>query len=319
MRLHVTPRKLVAGVFLPALVVWSLRAAGPMPDQSVVAVMALSPHRCLTPNGEEQKLRSVRARADYARLHGYGFRADGDINPQVKEHWNKVAVLHRAMRLHPNAEWLFFADLDAMVVNVRVPLPLGRYPRSVDLVVAGNASAVFGPAPDPRQSINSGVLLLRNTPWMRGFLDRQLEIARAFVTDPHGPLASEVRGFFGARYDFWIQDQTALIYILSHMPVEDRRRVHFEDMLFNSPDMWLRTWKPPGYVRTNASFSVVHFTGCQFCGRQAKEFTPEECFKVWDRAWDRHERDVRAEEDERLARRGATTWLDGLAGGGKVA
>ncbi|KAI9004944.1 hypothetical protein DFJ74DRAFT_712835 [Hyaloraphidium curvatum] len=307
------PRWLLAGLAGFAAAALVFRADAP---PSVVAVMALAPHRCFSPAGEEQKLRSVRARADYARLHGYAFRADGGVHPLAPNHWNKIAALHRAARLHPTAEWLFFADVDGIVVNARVPLPLARYPAGVDLVVTGNESAVYGPAPDPRRSINSGVLLLRNTPWMRGFLGRQLEIARAFTADPDGALASEVRAFFGARYHQHIQDQTALLYILRHMPVEDRGRVFFEDRVFNSPDMWMdkMKWKPPGYVRTERSFSFVHFTGCQFCYNGSKGLPTEDCFAAWDAAWERHERDLRAEEDGRLAGRGATAWVEGLAG-----
>ncbi|KAI9018424.1 galactosyl transferase GMA12/MNN10 family-domain-containing protein, partial [Hyaloraphidium curvatum] len=263
------------------------------------------------------KAESLRNRLDFARLHGYRFHVEATVNPDVDGHWNKVALLHRALRLYPDVEWFFMSDIDSIVLHPHVPLPLNRYPPQADLVISGDPQKVYGKDPDTQHCLNSGVLLLRNTPWMRSFLDRQLAIARVFCgpTRDTDEVALKIKAFFGERYNKWIQDQTALVYLLNQLPTQDRAKVYWESQAFNSPDMWIgKGSRSSIYNRNESIFTAVHFSGCQFCYSKSNYLNDTDCFESWNAAWQKHLWLVRREDYLRLTRLGSVTWLDAQPG-----
>jgi hypothetical protein len=97
----------------------------------------------------------------YCRRHGYRFVCrTGGFDPARPPAWSKVRfVLDELGRA--DTDWVFWSDADAVVMDPSVPVT--RFVQdSADLVLSG----------DPAHGINTGHLLVRNTPWAAGFLSR---------------------------------------------------------------------------------------------------------------------------------------------------
>lgn len=95
----------------------------------------------------------------YCARHGYRFvcRTDG-FDPDRPSSWSKVPFIRAELAA---AEWVFWTDADALVMNAAVPVT--RFVQDcVDVVLSG----------DPNHGINAGHMLVRSTEWSARFLDR---------------------------------------------------------------------------------------------------------------------------------------------------
>jgi hypothetical protein len=158
----------------------------------------------------------------YCQRHGYRFvcRTDG-FDPTRAASWSKVRFLLEEL---PRADWVFWSDADALVMNSTVPLT--RFVQdSVDVVFSG----------DPYHGINCGHILVRNTPWSLGCLERVWNRTE-FLDHP-----------------FW--ENAAVIQMYAEDAEVRRHTVVVPNKLFNG-----FPYERGGY--TEGDF-IVHFAGCR--------------------------------------------------------
>lgn len=269
-------------------------------------------------------LQAILNRVDYARLHGYTLYVEETLHPRVSGPWNKVAVLDRAFRLFPHASHFLFIDNDAAILNPHIPVETGKYGPEIDFVIKGKRDGLFVGVPDPIIPINSGVLLIRNTPWAARLVSEWLEIAIDFDAghakgmnpkhECNTSICLKVRDFFGERYLHYVYDQNGLVYLLHKLPELEQLKVALEPIHgeFNSADMhYERTFGRPKQ-RQNDTFSIGHFSGCQYCGPAAITFNRSACLATWEHAWKRSRELVRFEERRRMDVAVNKPWLDAL-------
>ena len=117
----------------------------------------------------------------YCEKHGYTlhYASDGGASvigkpviaqarPPVAENhviigWGKIYVMKDAMDKYPNAEWIFNADCDTMITNMDIKLE--------DIVANHTHSNTHILVPSDCSGINCGVMMVRNSPIGRAFLD----------------------------------------------------------------------------------------------------------------------------------------------------
>lgn len=100
---------------------------------------------------------SVANKRRYAALRGYDLIVSTEVaDPSRPAAWSKILEVRKHL---PNYDWLLFIDVDTLVMNPDVRLE-DIADDSVDQVIAADHNGV-----------NSGVWLVRNSPWMMWFLD----------------------------------------------------------------------------------------------------------------------------------------------------
>jgi hypothetical protein len=127
-------------------------------------------------------------RQEYADWHGYTFyHVDFDeLNFSGHVVWKKVLAIQKAFATHPEAEWIWWLDLDAIIMTPHIPLstyllhpsvlekrllkevaiqPTTRQPSHV------TAEEVNPILAQDQNGVNAGSLFFRRGPWTRMLLD----------------------------------------------------------------------------------------------------------------------------------------------------
>lgn len=116
----------------------------------------------------------------YCEKHGYQFEhitdggeslcgkklpAKGPDTPpgEVPLGWGKIYAMQHLLKKYPKAEWIFNIDCDAMITNMNIKI------EDVLKKVADEGTHII--IPTDCNGINCGVMLIRNTPIGRAFLD----------------------------------------------------------------------------------------------------------------------------------------------------
>ncbi|KAM0841633.1 hypothetical protein ACQ4PT_058897 [Festuca glaucescens] len=147
-------------------------------------------------------------RAQWLRLHyPRGLNASGG----ARRHGVRVAIpnVRATMLAHPEAEWIWWLDADAVLTDMDFSLPLHRY-KDHNLILYGWDREVY----DARSwlGLNAGVFLIRNCQWSLDFMDAW---ARMGPASPEyadwGKLIGEA---LNIKADNGSDDQAALVYLL---------------------------------------------------------------------------------------------------------
>lgn len=73
-------------------------------------------------------LRLFKNKVDYCRLHGIEiFYNNVLLHPKMFGFWAKYPVVKAAMLAHPEVEWIWWVDSDAVFTDMEFKLPLERY------------------------------------------------------------------------------------------------------------------------------------------------------------------------------------------------
>lgn len=118
---------------------------------------------------------SLSLNAAYCSTHGYSFQVlsptEGAEYEPADQRWNKVRILLEALDGGSNSsqsEWVLWLDADLAVIEPTLDLEaLVDLAPNVDIFVCSD--------PEPAEIfslVNTGALLVRNTPWTRDFLRR---------------------------------------------------------------------------------------------------------------------------------------------------
>jgi len=116
---------------------------------------------------------TVALNADYALRHGYGFHVFSTPSSQRHPAWGKVEI---ARELLTRREWLFVIDADAIFLQLdKSLLPFTQV--EGDLLICQNG-------PNGGRPLNTGAMLMRNTPAMRQLLDVWYESGAKYAQQP---------------------------------------------------------------------------------------------------------------------------------------
>lgn len=257
----------------------------------VLLVSGSQPKPCATPMGSFQLLKSLKNKADYCRLHDIElFYNVALLDPHMTSFWAKLPLLRKLMLAHPEVEWLWWMDSDALFTDMSVEVPFSSYDaRHYNLVLNGNEDDVY--TKKSWLGMNAGVFLIRNCQWSLDLFDVWAQMG------PEGPVRNEAGKLLAAtlsdRPDFEGDDQSALVHLLSSQRekwggkvlLESSLGLHgywvmivekFEEMMAaakegSKPGMWP---------------FVTHFVGCKPCGKDGTgSYAVDRCLQHMDRAF----------------------------------
>ncbi|CAO2147050.1 unnamed protein product [Urochloa humidicola] len=190
-----------------------LRSRGlPRNQESVVMISGSQPWPCPGEAGDHLLLRFLKNKLDYCRLHGIKLLYNRDfLQPAMMSYWSKIPIMRAAMLAHPDAEWVWWVDSDAVFTDMDFSLPLTtRYARK-------NFVAYGVPKDIKRKSwlgINTGVFLLRNCQWSLDLLHEWARMGPAYPEE-HARWSRTVQSALADKENNpWFDDQSALVYLL---------------------------------------------------------------------------------------------------------
>ncbi|KAL3694039.1 hypothetical protein R1sor_007690 [Riccia sorocarpa] len=241
-----------------------------------ILVTSSPPHQCEHPTGDIFQLRSIKNKIDYGRLH----MVDVYYNMVVMEmdgFWVKLPIIRRLMLQHPEAEWIWWMDSDAVFIDMDFQIPFENY-QGINMIIPGWDDAVY----DRREwiGLNAGIFLIRNCQWSLDFLDLWGALGEDY--GDHKTIMGEfVSKELTGRSGFEIDDQAGLIWLLISRP-ELRPQVFLESSyLLHS--YWVGV--APRLEEMLAEFQsggerwpfITHFVGCKLCSGKYNSTSLEMC------------------------------------------
>lgn len=260
-------------------------------------------------------LRLFKNKVDYCRIHGIEiFYNNALLHPKMFGFWAKYPVVKAAMLAHPEVEWIWWVDSDAVFTDMEFKLPLQRYNKH-NLVVHGWSHAVY--KEQSWTGLNAGVFLIRNCQWSMELIDEWARMGpQSLEYEKWGKTQKLV---FKDKLYPESDDQSGLIYLLLKENEKWGDKIYLESE-YNFEGYWLgmvggldnitngyteiekkvgvlrrrHAEKMSEYyseIRENYSKGVekrpfvMHFTGCEPCtGDHNPVYTWEACWNGMQKA-----------------------------------
>nr|XP_023911409.1 probable xyloglucan 6-xylosyltransferase 5 [Quercus suber]POF11666.1 putative xyloglucan 6-xylosyltransferase 3 [Quercus suber] len=253
----------------------------------ILLVTGSPPKPCDNPIGDHYLLKAIKNKIDYCRLHGIEIVYNlAHLDKELAGYWAKLPLLRRLMLSHPEVEWIWWMDSDALFTDMVFEIPLSKYD-NYNLVVHGYPDLMF--EQKSWIALNTGSFLFRNCQWSLDLLDDWAPMG------PKGPVREEAGKILTAnlkgRPAFEADDQSALIYLL--LSKKDR----WMDKVFLENSYYLHGYWAglvdryeemiekyhPGLGDERWPF-VTHFVGCKPCGSYG-DYPVERCLSSMERAF----------------------------------
>ncbi|KAH6781621.1 Galactosyl transferase GMA12/MNN10 family protein [Perilla frutescens var. frutescens] len=253
----------------------------------IILVTGSPPNPCQNAIGDHYMLKFLKNKIDYCRIHGIEIvynMAHSDM--EMAGHWEKLPLMRRLMLAHPEAEWIWWMDSDALFTDMVFEVPFHRY-RSSNLIIHGYPDMLF--KEKSWIALNTGGFLLRNCQWSLDLLDAWAPMGpRGLPREEAGKILTDnLKG----RPAFEADDQSALIYLLisqkeqwmNMVAVESSYFLHgFWEGLVDRYEEMLEKYHP-GFGDERWPF-VTHFVGCRPCASYG-DYPVKRCLKSMERAF----------------------------------
>ncbi|KAL3617955.1 putative xyloglucan 6-xylosyltransferase 5 [Castilleja foliolosa] len=245
------------------------------------------PSPCDNAVGDHYLLKALKNKIDYCRIHGIEIVYNmAHLDKEMAGYWAKLPLIRRLMLSHPEVEWIWWMDSDALFTDMVFEIPALKY-RNHNMVIHGYPDLLF----DQKSwiALNTGSFLLRNCQWSLDLLDAWAPMG------PKGPVREEagkiLTAYLKGRPAFEADDQSALIYMLvsekdrwmNKVFVENSYLLHgfWEGLVDRYEEMIEK--HHPGLGDERWPF-VTHFVGCKPCGSYG-DYSVERCLKSMERAF----------------------------------
>ncbi|XP_057519021.1 probable xyloglucan 6-xylosyltransferase 5 [Amaranthus tricolor] len=254
--------------------------------ERILLISGSSPDPCENPFGDHYLVKGVKNKIDYCRLHGMEIIYNmANLDTVMSGFWAKLPLIRKLILSHPEIEWFWWLDSDALFTDMVFEVPLRKY-KDHNLVIHGFPDLLF--EQNSWIALNTGSFLLRNCQWSLDLLDAWAPMG------PKGPVRDEAGKLLTAklkgRPDFEADDQSALIYLLlsekkwlDKVFIENSYYLHgyWMDLVDKYEEMSDRYH--PGYGDDRWPF-VTHFVGCKPC-QKSGDHSAEKCLKSMERAF----------------------------------
>ncbi|KAJ8466250.1 hypothetical protein OPV22_028802 [Ensete ventricosum] len=253
----------------------------------ILLVTGSPPNPCDNPIGDHYLLKGTKNKIDYCRLHGIEIVYNmAHLDRELAGYWAKLPLIRRLMLSHPEVEWIWWMDSDALFTDMAFEIPLDRY-AAHNLVVHGYPDLIF--EKHSWIGLNTGSFLLRNCQWSLDLLDAWAPMG------PKGPIRDEAGKILTAnlqgRPAFEADDQSALIYLLLSQQDRWGDKIYIENSYYlhgywaGLVDRYEEMMEKhhPGLGDERWPF-VTHFVGCKPCGSYG-DYPVERCLSSMERAF----------------------------------
>ncbi|KAF3338687.1 putative glycosyltransferase 5 [Carex littledalei] len=255
--------------------------------QRILLLTGSSPNPCNNPLGDHYLLKATKNKIDYCRLHGIEIIHNmALVDKNFDVYWAKLPFIRRLMLSHPEVEWIWWMDTDAIFTDMAFELPFDKY-KNHNLIIHGYPDLLF--EHHSWIALNAGVFIIRNCQWSLDLFDAWATMGpKGIIRDLAGKfLTDNLKG----RPAFAADDQSALIYLLisdqqhkwlSKVYVENSYYLHgfWVGLVDKYEEMMAK--HHPGLGDERWPF-VTHFVGCKPCGLYG-DYPMEKCLNSMERA-----------------------------------
>lgn len=168
------------------------------------------PWPCQNKEADHFLLRCFKNKVDYCRIHEIEiFYNMALLDPDMPTFWAKLPVVRATMLAHPEVEWIWWLDADAIITDMEFEIPLEKYD-DYNMVVHGWEGVVF----EKRSwlGLNAGSFLIRNCQWSMDLMERWASMG------PKGPMGAAFKDilsdFLPDRPRNPTDDQAAFVYLM---------------------------------------------------------------------------------------------------------
>uniref|UniRef100_A0A0C9RR24 TSA: Wollemia nobilis Ref_Wollemi_Transcript_245_1891 transcribed RNA sequence n=1 Tax=Wollemia nobilis TaxID=56998 RepID=A0A0C9RR24_9CONI len=253
----------------------------------VLLVTGSAPKACENPVGDHFLLKSIKNKIDYCRIHGIEiFYNMAYLDSEMSGFWSKLPLIRKLLLSHPEVEFIWWMDSDAMFTDMAFEPPWERY-KDHNFVMHGWEELVYN-----RKNwigLNTGSFLLRNCQWSLDILDAWAPMGpKGKIRNQAGKLLT---GFLSGRPEFEADDQSALVYLLITQREQWGDKVYLESayylhgywgILVDKYEEMIDKYHPG--LGDHRWPLVTHFVGCKPCGKLG-DYPVEQCFKQMERAY----------------------------------
>ncbi|XP_022987427.1 probable xyloglucan 6-xylosyltransferase 5 isoform X2 [Cucurbita maxima] len=253
----------------------------------ILLVTGSPPKPCDNAIGDHYLLKAIKNKIDYCRLHGIEIVYNlAHLDKELAGYWAKLPLIRRLMLSHPEVEWIWWMDSDALFTDMVFEIPLDKYD-NYNLVVHGYPDLMFNQK--SWIALNTGSFLFRNCQWSLDLLDAWAPMG------PKGPIREEagkiLTAYLKGRPAFEADDQSALIYLLLSQKDQWMDKVFLENSyylhgywagLVDRYEEMIEKYHP-GLGDERWPF-VTHFVGCKPCGSYG-DYPVERCLSSMERAF----------------------------------
>lgn len=253
----------------------------------VLLVTGSSPLPCESPVGDHYLLKSIKNKIDYCRLHGIEiFYNMALLDAEMSGFWAKLPLIRSLLLGHPEVEFLWWMDSDAMFTDMEFEVPWERY-EGYNLIMHGWKEMVF--EEKSWIGLNTGSFLIRNCQWSLDLLDAWAPMGPKGKTrvEAGKVLTKELKN----RPPFEADDQSAMVYLLAKEKEKWGGKVYLEnsyylhgywEILVDKYEQMIENYHPG--LGDHRWPLVTHFVGCKPCGL-ISDYPVERCLKHMDRAF----------------------------------
>lgn len=287
----------------------------------ILLVTGSQPSPCKNSIGDHLLLRAFKNKVDYCRIHGFDILYNNAyLHPKMDSYWAKLPMIRASMMAHPEVEWIWWVDADAVFTDMEFKLPMEKY-KNHNLVAHGWPNMVYGDKENKSWTgLNAGSMLIRNCQWAMELMNEWAKMGP--ISGDYESWGRILKSTFKDKVFPLPDDQSSLIYMLSkekerweektyleweydleaywegvvegyeemseeykEMEEEERglRRRHAEKESAWYGGQRVNYMKRKGGKRRRAF--VTHFTGCQPCnGEHNPSYNGEKCWKEMERA-----------------------------------
>lgn len=197
--------------------------------------------------------------------------------------WAKLPLLRKLMLAHPEVEWLWWMDSDALFTDMTREIPLDSY-RNYNLIINGNGRDVY--EKKSWLGLNAGIFLVRNCQWTLDLFDEWA------LMGPEGPVRDAGGKVQAAglsdRPDYEADDQSALVLLLNQDPVRwgAKTRLELDLGLHGYWNMIVEKYEEMMATKSASWPFVTHFVGCKPCSKDGSgTYAVDRCLKQMERAF----------------------------------
>ncbi|XP_024372742.1 probable xyloglucan 6-xylosyltransferase 5 [Physcomitrium patens] len=257
----------------------------------MLLVTGSQPTKCDNPMGSFQLLKALKNKMDYCRLHDIEiFYNMAHLDVELAGFWAKLPLLRKLMLGHPEVEWIWWMDSDALFTDMTFEIPIEKY-KGYNMVLHGNEKDVY--EKKSWLGLNTGSFLMRNCQWSLDLLEIWA------IMGPKGAVRMEAGKLLTAslseRPAFEADDQSALVYLLATQRKQWSPKVYLENnyclhgywVMITERYEELMARGRPGAVGGEFQWPfVTHFVGCKPCGKGgSSSYGTDRCLAHMERAF----------------------------------
>ncbi|KAL3692991.1 hypothetical protein R1sor_006642 [Riccia sorocarpa] len=242
---------------------------------------------CPDVRGTHFLLKAMKNKIDYARMHDFDFYYNMDnLDKELLGWWMKIPIIRAMLLAHPEAEWIWWVDSDAVFTDMIFEPPFEKYTNS-NLVLWGDNKWVY--EDKSYIGLNAGIMILRNCQWSIDFLDSFIPMGPNGDSEQYGDMLAK---FMTQRPAMRAEDQSAIIYKLNTEREKWAPKVLFENS-FTLSGSWhsythnfekMMAEHSPGFGDWRSPL-ITHFAGCQPCSPGTwANFDLDRCYGEMDRS-----------------------------------